>query len=84
MMESVREIEWTSPQEGLPAFLTLMTMPLTFSITHGIGAGFITYVAWKAFTGRAREVKPFLWVVAALFCVVFAMPLIERMIPPQH
>lgn len=78
MMESVRHIDWTDASEGLPAFLTLITLPLTFSITHGIGAGFVSYVAWRVFTGRAREVKFFMWIVAALFVVVFMLPGIER------
>ncbi|MFH0794874.1 MAG: NCS2 family permease, partial [bacterium] len=78
MMESVLEIEWRDLSEALPAFLIIITIPLTFSITHGIGAGFVTYVAWKALTGRAREVRPFLWIVAALFLFVFALPGLER------
>ncbi len=78
MMENITKIEWLKPEEGLPSFLVLVTIPLTYSITHGIGAGFILYVIWKAFSGRARDVKPFLWVVAALFVLVFALPAIER------
>jgi len=77
MMSSVLEIRWTDLGEALPAFLTMVIMPLTFSITHGIGAGFVTYVAWKALTGRAREIRPFLWIVAFLFLLVFALPAIQ-------
>jgi adenine/guanine/hypoxanthine permease len=80
MMDAVREIKWTDAAEGLPAFMVMVTMPLTFSITHGIGAGFVAHVAWKALSGRAREVRPFLWVVAVLFVLVFAMPAIQRML----
>jgi len=78
MMESIVHIDWRKIDEALPAFLIIVTMPLTFSITHGIGAGFISYTAWKALTGRAREVKPFLWVVSILFVLVFLNPAIEK------
>jgi AGZA family xanthine/uracil permease-like MFS transporter len=78
MMDSVREIDWANPEEGLPAFMVMVTMPLTFSITHGIGAGFVTHVTWKALAGRGREVRPFLWFVAGLFVLVFAMPALQR------
>ena len=71
MMESVLHIDWKKPVEGLPAFVVLIMTPLTFSITHGIGAGFITYVVWSALSGRARDVKPFLWFVAVLFLLVY-------------
>ncbi len=47
-------------------------MPFTYSITNGIGAGFVSYALLKATQGRAREVHPLLWVVAALFVVYFA------------
>lgn len=80
MMENIGKIDWSRPDEGLPAFLVVLMMALTYSITHGIGAGFITYVLWKAFSGRAREIKWFLWVVAGLFVLVFMLPAIERWI----
>jgi len=78
MMENITKIEWMKPEEGLPSFLVLVTIPLTYSITHGIGAGFVTYVVWKSLSGRARDVKPFLWIVAGLFVVVFALPAIQK------
>lgn len=73
MVDNVRLIDWSDFTEGLPAFLTLVTMPLTFSITQGIGAGFISYTALKLFTGRTRELHPFMWIVSALFITVFAV-----------
>ena len=48
-------------------------MPFTYSITNGMGAGFITYVVIKAVRGRAREVHPLLWLVAALFVAYYAI-----------
>jgi AGZA family xanthine/uracil permease-like MFS transporter len=77
MMSSVLEIAWSKAEEALPAFLVMVVMPMTFSITHGIGAGFIAYVAWKTLTGKAREIRFFLWVVAFLFVLVFALPALE-------
>jgi AGZA family xanthine/uracil permease-like MFS transporter len=51
--------------------LTMLVMPLTFSITNGIGAGFVSYVLIKLATGKGREVHPALYVVAALFLIYF-------------
>lgn len=69
MMTVVRDIDFSSLDEGVPAFLTLLGMPLTFSIAEGIGLGFVSYALIKLFRGRAREVHPLLWVAAALFAV---------------
>jgi AGZA family xanthine/uracil permease-like MFS transporter len=55
-------------------------MPFTFSITNGIGAGFIAYVAIKLARGRARDVNVLLYVVAALFVVYFAIDPVERLL----
>jgi len=53
-------------------------MPFTYSITNGIGAGFVSYALLEATQGRAREVSPLLWVIAALFVVYFGIDPIER------
>ena len=66
MMEGVKNIEWDELTEGLPAFLTIILMPLTFSIANGVSLGVISYVALKLLGGRAREVSPILYVLAAL------------------
>ena len=73
MMMAVRQIDWTDYEIAIPAFLTITLMPFTYSISNGIGAGFISYVVLKATQGRAREVHPLLWVVAALFVVYFGI-----------
>jgi AGZA family xanthine/uracil permease-like MFS transporter len=52
-------------------------MPFTYSITNGIGAGFVSFAVLRAATGRARGVHPLLWVVAALFVVYFAIGPVE-------
>jgi AGZA family xanthine/uracil permease-like MFS transporter len=77
MMSAVREVAWDDAEEGVPAFVTMLVMPYTWSITNGIGAGFVAFVAIKLFTGRAAAVHPLLYVAAAAFVVYFALPMIE-------
>lgn len=66
MMDGIRAIDWEQICEGVPSFLTILVMPLTFSIANGVSAGIISYCAIKVLTGRAREISPILYVVAAL------------------
>jgi AGZA family xanthine/uracil permease-like MFS transporter len=72
MMQQVTEIDWRDLELAIPAFLTVVLMPFTYSISVGIGAGFVAYVFIKLVVGKAREVHPIMWVVAALFVVYFA------------
>ena len=72
MMQQVTEIDWRDLELAIPAFLTVVLMPFTYSISVGIGAGFVAYVFIKVVVGKAREVHPLMWVVAALFVVYFA------------
>ncbi|MDX6584608.1 MAG: adenine/guanine/hypoxanthine permease, partial [Solirubrobacterales bacterium] len=65
---------------AIPAFLTIVLMPFTFSITNGIGAGFVSYVLIKVVRGKAREVHALLWVVAGLFVLYFAIDGVERLL----
>ena len=76
MISQINEIDWTRPEIGIPVFLTIILMPFTYSITVGIGAGFIMHVLIKAVRGKAREVHPLLWIVAAAFGVYFAQGII--------
>src|SRR3954453_2377752 len=73
MMQQVRGIHWDDLEIAIPAFLTIVLMPFTYSITAGIGAGFVTYVVIKVVRGRAAGLHPLLWVTAALFVVYFAI-----------
>jgi adenine/guanine/hypoxanthine permease len=66
------KIDLTDVEEGLPALLTMAVMPFTYSITNGIGAGFVTYAFIKLVRGKARDVHPLLWAVAIAFIVYFA------------
>lgn len=74
MMRSVRDIEWDDFTEALPAFLMIVLMPLTFSITDGIAFGFISYALLKLITGRGREAHWLIYVFALLFVVRYAVP----------
>ena len=80
MMQQVKHIEWDDIEIALPAFLTIVLMPFTYSIAAGIGAGFIAYALVKAVRGKAREVHPLLWVVAALFVVYFAIDPVRQLL----
>ncbi|WP_432076125.1 NCS2 family permease [Streptomyces wuyuanensis] len=80
LMTQVRHIDWLSYEIAIPAFLTIAVMPFTYSITNGIGAGFIAYVVLKTVLGKAREVHALLWVTAALFVVYYAIDPIEQLI----
>lgn len=71
MMDQVQDIDWNSKLDGLPAFITLAGIPLTYSISTGIGLGFITYVVVACATGNAKKVKPLMWVAAVAFLVSF-------------
>jgi len=73
MMMQVSGITWTSYEIAIPAFLTIILMPFTYSITTGIGAGFISYVVLKVAVGKVREIHPLMWFSAALFVIYFAL-----------
>ena len=80
MMLQVRAIAWDDAEIAIPAFLTIILMPFAFSITVGIGAGFVTYVLIKAVRGRTDEVHPLMWLVAGLFVLYFAIDPIEQLL----
>jgi AGZA family xanthine/uracil permease-like MFS transporter len=73
MMREVGSLPWDDATEAIPAFLVLTVMPFTYSITNGIGAGFISYVILKALAGRAREVQPLMWGAAVAFVLYFVL-----------
>lgn len=73
MMMEVVHINFTDPTEGIPAFLTIIMMPLTYSIASGFAFGFVAYAALKLFSGRYREVSPVMWVVCIVFIINFIM-----------
>ncbi len=73
MMQQLRGIDWADLDIAVPAFLTIVLMPFTYSITVGIGAGFLAFVLIKLVRGKAAEVHALMWVVAALFVIYFAI-----------
>jgi adenine/guanine/hypoxanthine permease len=73
MIAQVTEIDFTDLSIGLPAFLTIVVMPFTYSIANGIGAGFVTFVLLRTLTGKVRTIHPLMWVVAVAFVAYFAV-----------
>lgn len=73
MLKEVGKIEWDNFEVAFPAFLTIMAIPMTYSITYGIGLGFISYVVIKIFKGEAKEVKPLMWIASIAFLIMFIL-----------
>lgn len=69
---TVRDIDWRDPTEGIPAFLTMVMMPLAVSITEGVAFGVVAYTVLKSVAGRGRQVHPLLYVFAVLFVLRYA------------
>ncbi len=80
MMGQIKEIKFTNFAVALPVFLTIVTMPLTYSIANGIGVGFISWALINALSGRARKVHWLMWVVAAGFTLYFVRGPIEMLL----
>jgi AGZA family xanthine/uracil permease-like MFS transporter len=77
MMTIVREINWTDPGIGIPALLTIIVQPFTFSITNGVGAGFLAYTLIQILRGRARDVHWLMYLVSAIFIWYFFRGLVR-------
>ena len=73
MIQGIIHIEWDDITEAAPAFLTVVFMPFTYSISDGIAMGFISYALIKLFTGKAKTVPYMVWIVAALWAIKFAV-----------
>ena len=71
MMTLVRDIEWGDPGIGIPALLTMIVMPFTFSITNGVAAGFISYTVVTLLRGRWKDVHPLMLLVSGVFVWYF-------------
>lgn len=71
MMQQIVRIDWSDIELGIPAFMTIALMPFSYSITNGIGAGFITFVVIKLSRGKGREVHPLMYLTAVLFAFYF-------------
>ena len=75
MFEAIRDVQWKDATDGFPILATLIVMPLSYSITDGIGVGFLTYGILKVTAGKASDVKPLFWVSIAAFVVYFLVKL---------
>jgi AGZA family xanthine/uracil permease-like MFS transporter len=73
MVRNVSQVRWEDPGDAIPAFLTIITMPLALSIADGLAFGFISYAALRLLSGRAREVSWLVYLVAGLFVLRFAL-----------
>ncbi len=71
MMTGMKQINWDDMTDAIPAIITVIMMPLTFSIANGIAMGFVTYTALKLFSGRREEISLSIWVLTALFIAKF-------------
>jgi AGZA family xanthine/uracil permease-like MFS transporter len=71
MMTLAKDISWSEPGIGIPALLTILLMPFTYSITNGVGAGFLSYTVIAVLRGKWREVHPLLYAVSAIFAWYF-------------
>jgi adenine/guanine/hypoxanthine permease len=80
MMSVARDIPWDDYGEAIPAFVTMLVMPFTWSITNGIGAGFVTFAAIKLLSGQGARVHWMVYAASLAFVVYFALPLVERVV----
>ncbi|HEX7635303.1 MAG TPA: NCS2 family permease [Noviherbaspirillum sp.] len=67
MLRELADVAWEDTTESVPAVITALMMPFTYSIANGVAFGFISYAGLKLFTGRAKEVSAIVWIIAAIF-----------------
>jgi AGZA family xanthine/uracil permease-like MFS transporter len=73
MMQQVTGVDWNDVEVAVPAFLTIVLMPFTYSIAAGIGAGFLAFVLLKVVRGKIGVIHPLMWVISAMFVAYFAI-----------
>jgi AGZA family xanthine/uracil permease-like MFS transporter len=67
MSQSIGHVQWSEFTEALPAFITMVATPLTFSIATGLSLGLISYTLIKVASGKVREISPLIWILTVLF-----------------
>lgn len=72
MLRDLVDVDWSDTTESVPAAITALVIPFTYSIAHGIAFGFITYAGLKLLTGQARQVKPVVWIIAIVFLIKYS------------
>jgi AGZA family xanthine/uracil permease-like MFS transporter len=80
MFTQVKQMDWGEMDDLFPILIILIVMPLTYSITNGIAAGFVAWVFMKIVSGKIREIHPLMWIVSAAFVLYFAIPWIQTFI----
>jgi AGZA family xanthine/uracil permease-like MFS transporter len=83
MFTQVKDINVADIEDGLPALLTMILMPLTYDITVGIGAGFISWVVIKVVRGKMAQIPTLMWVVAIAFVVFFLQAWLPGILPAK-
>jgi len=78
MMKEVKHINFTDMEEAFPAFIIMVMIALSYSISTGLAFGFVSYAIIKAVLGKASHVKPAMWVISVL-CLIFL--LLDKLIP---
>lgn len=73
MMKNVKNVNFSDFSDSIPAFLTIVMMPMTYSIASGFGFGFASYCILKCASGKFKEISPVMWIVTIVFCISFAM-----------
>lgn len=81
MFTQIKDINVGDPEDGIPALLTMILMPLTYDITVGIGAGFISWVVIKLARGKMSEIHPLMWVVSIMFIIFFLQAWLNTVLP---
>ena len=81
MFTQVRDIKVDDFEEGFPALLAIILMPLTYEISVGIGAGFISWTLIKIMKGKMNAIHPLMWIVSIAFVIFFAQTYIEALLP---
>lgn len=80
LMQQVTKIDWEDLSVAIPAFLGIVLMPFGYSITVGIGVGFIAHVVMQVSTGKLRKIHPLMWVVAGMFTIYFLLEPIQALL----
>ncbi len=80
MLSLIKEIPFARFEEGFPAFLIIVLMPLTYSISNGIGLGFIAYVLIMLLSGKIKEVPFLLYIISLAFATYFAIPILKTIL----
>ena len=71
MLRELTDLDWDETTEAIPATVTALAMPLTYSIANGLAFGFITYAVLKLFTGKWRDAHPMVWIIGGIFLFKF-------------